>query len=306
MEDFGLVSILIPVYNREKIVNRAIDSAINQTYKNIEVIVVDNASSDRTWGVIQDRARQDCRIKVYRNESNLGPVKNWEQCIIRAKGKYIKFLWSDDEIDETFLSKTLPLLNNDSNIGFVYTSVRLISKESKGEVFFSLDDDLKMSADVFVDNALFKGDKIPVSPGCAIFRAEDVKANYRTEIPNKLGLVFSVYGAGNDLLYFLYPCDKYEYVYYYNEPLSIFYGGNDSLTINHKLDVYYLYSKLFFIKRSRRYQNRINKYCTLLLFNSAGRRIIKNEKFKIRPFYFLKVLISICKTVLEKKIKSKK
>lgn len=53
-----LVSILIPVYNREKYIGEAIESAINQTYKNIEVIIVDNCSTDNTWKILQDLSMQ--------------------------------------------------------------------------------------------------------------------------------------------------------------------------------------------------------------------------------------------------------
>ena len=54
-----LVSILIPVYNREKYIGEAIESAINQTYKNIEVIIVDNCSTDNTWKILQDYQCKD-------------------------------------------------------------------------------------------------------------------------------------------------------------------------------------------------------------------------------------------------------
>lgn len=95
-----LVSILIPVYNREDMLKRAVDAALNQTYDNIEVIISDNASTDNTWEVCLDYAKKDKRVKVFRNEKNLGPVLNWKCCIDRATGELGKILFSDDAIFE--------------------------------------------------------------------------------------------------------------------------------------------------------------------------------------------------------------
>ncbi len=65
-----VASILIPVFNREELVQRAIQSALAQTLSDIEVIVVDNASTDSTWEVVQGLAGTDRRIHAYRNETN--------------------------------------------------------------------------------------------------------------------------------------------------------------------------------------------------------------------------------------------
>jgi len=94
----ALVSILIPVYNREKLVKRAIESAINQTYENIEVIAVDNKSTDRTYEVLKGHAEKYPDVKVYQNKENLGPVRNWKKCLEYSSGEFIKILFSDDWI----------------------------------------------------------------------------------------------------------------------------------------------------------------------------------------------------------------
>lgn len=86
----SLVSILIPVYNRENLVGETIESAINQTYKNIEIIIVDNCSTDNTWQVLQDYAQKDNRIRIFQNPENIGLVRNWERCIDVANNRYYK------------------------------------------------------------------------------------------------------------------------------------------------------------------------------------------------------------------------
>ena len=65
------VSILIPVYNRAKIISETLNSAVNQTYKNIEVIVVDNKSTDNTFEIVKEFAKSHSNVKVYQNEENI-------------------------------------------------------------------------------------------------------------------------------------------------------------------------------------------------------------------------------------------
>ena len=75
-----LVSIVIPVYNRELYIEDAIRSAISQTYQNIEIIIVDNCSTDSTWDILNEWEKKDNRIKIFQNDSNIGPVLNWNEC----------------------------------------------------------------------------------------------------------------------------------------------------------------------------------------------------------------------------------
>ena len=94
------VSILIPVYNREAFIAACVQSALEQTFTDFEIIIVDNASTDTTWKICQQIAEQDKRIRIFRNERNIGPVRNWRRCIEEARGVYGKILWSDDLISE--------------------------------------------------------------------------------------------------------------------------------------------------------------------------------------------------------------
>lgn len=88
MKDFtDLVSVLVPVYNRRDIIVETLSSALSQTYQNIEIVVVDNCSADGTWELISDLAKTDSRLRVFRNATNLGPVRNWLRCLQEAKGK---------------------------------------------------------------------------------------------------------------------------------------------------------------------------------------------------------------------------
>lgn len=73
-----LVSICIPAYNNEKDIKGTLESLLEQTYKNIEIVVVDDASTDSTAAIVE--SIKDDRIHLYRNEKNLGMAGNWNRC----------------------------------------------------------------------------------------------------------------------------------------------------------------------------------------------------------------------------------
>jgi glycosyltransferase involved in cell wall biosynthesis len=96
--DTPLVSILMTAYNREKYIGDAIESALASTYKNFELIVVDDCSTDNTLAIARQYEAKDERVKVYQNEVNLGDYPNRNNAASYAIGKYLKYLDSDDLI----------------------------------------------------------------------------------------------------------------------------------------------------------------------------------------------------------------
>ena len=91
-----ICTIAIPVYNRYDIVPRALDSVLSQEVEDIEILVVDNCSTDRTWEVLQ--RYRDRRLRIIRNQSNVGLFGNFNRCLSLAKGKYLRILCSDDRL----------------------------------------------------------------------------------------------------------------------------------------------------------------------------------------------------------------
>jgi teichuronic acid biosynthesis glycosyltransferase TuaG len=127
-----LVSVIIPVYNRPDIILDAVESVQNQTYKNWELIIVDDASTDTTWQVIQDLAKQDNRIRVFRHEKNRSCGAGRNTGIVHAQGKYLAFLDSDDAWLPEKLEKQVRVFEQESPaLGLVYTGVTIIN--DKGE-----------------------------------------------------------------------------------------------------------------------------------------------------------------------------
>jgi len=100
----NLISVIIPCYNRAQLIIKSVDSVLNQTYKNIELIVVDDGSTDNSLQVLEAIREKDNRVKVISQE-NKGPYPARNKGLKEAKGEFIAFLDSDDTWDPHFLQK---------------------------------------------------------------------------------------------------------------------------------------------------------------------------------------------------------
>ena len=103
--DVPLISVIVPVYNTAKYLRRCVDSILSQTYRNIEIILVNDGSTDGESDKICDEyAKADCRIRVIHKE-NGGPCSAKNAGLDFAKGEYYSIIDSDDEITKEFLKK---------------------------------------------------------------------------------------------------------------------------------------------------------------------------------------------------------
>jgi glycosyltransferase involved in cell wall biosynthesis len=100
-----LVSIGIPAYNGAQYIRETIESALAQTYENIEVVVVDDGSSDRTVEIV--KSFDDPRLRLELNPQNLGPSASWNRLLDLANGRYLKVLCHDDLIYPTCIEKQI-------------------------------------------------------------------------------------------------------------------------------------------------------------------------------------------------------
>ncbi len=123
-----LISVIMPVYNRVEIVKKAIDSVLNQTYKNIELIIIDDGSDDGTYELIQNMP--DDRIVLIKNEINQGVSKSRNIALEKSKGEYIGYLDSDNDWDKNYISAMLGAFLELSDADAVYSG-QLLFKKSK-------------------------------------------------------------------------------------------------------------------------------------------------------------------------------
>src|SRR5260370_18406428 len=103
-----LVSICIPTFNADRWIQECLESALAQIYPRLEVLIIDDASTDETVELV--RAVDDKRIRVLVNEPNIGLVRNWNKCIEMARGEFIKFLVHDDILYPDCVQKMMRLL----------------------------------------------------------------------------------------------------------------------------------------------------------------------------------------------------
>ena len=124
----GLVSIVTPVYNAEKFIKETIDSVISQTYKNWEMILVDDCSSDSSAEIIDEYVKSDSRIKYMKNAENSGAAVSRNTGIEAANGQYIAFVDSDDVWESEKLEKQLEFMK-ENRYGFTFTSYRYVMED---------------------------------------------------------------------------------------------------------------------------------------------------------------------------------
>lgn len=233
-----LVSILIPVYNREKLIGECIQSALDSNYSNFEVIICDNCSTDRTVQVVEELAKQDTRIKLFKNSENIGPVYNWLECAKHANGIYIKILFSDDQVHASFLDKSVKYLS-DPKIGFVYSSVRIFG--ARDEILYGRGEHPinNLSSMTFVEGFFGLNKPTPVSPGCTLMRKNDFFEFLKTQFEHSTFTDYASHGAGTDIGILHGICYKYPNLIHLEECLNSFRDHNDSITTSRNDDVVY-------------------------------------------------------------------
>ncbi len=125
------ISVIMPVYNTEKYVWKAIESVLNQSFKDFEFIIIDDCSSDWSYQVCKEYADKDDRIRLFRNEKNSKIVYTLNKAIRLSKWEYIARMDSDDTIDLKRLEKQYNYLIDNSNIDILSSNLYFINKDWK-------------------------------------------------------------------------------------------------------------------------------------------------------------------------------
>ena len=136
-----LMSICIPAYNNADYIVETIDALVNQTYENIEIVVVDDHSRDKTWEVINEyknnfveKEGQKRILNFQKNEKNLGMSGNWNKSLEMCSGKYIKLICADDLLDKTIVSREVEILEANEDVLCVSSDTQFVDMngEKKG------------------------------------------------------------------------------------------------------------------------------------------------------------------------------
>lgn len=227
MDELPFVSILIPVFNREQYIAECIESALTQTYAHFEIIIVDNASTDRTAKICQDFANKNSKIRFFENKSNVGPVKNWQRCAQEAQGDFVKILFSDDLLLKDCLQEMVSKLTKE--VAFVYSACIVGAKSATGKLRYDAAGDAQLTRAQFI-NALLNGDA-PISPGAVLLRTEDLRKNLHVSFPTSTPQEFDRCGAGPDVMISLLTSENYLFIRAVAKPLIFFRVHSGSFTM---------------------------------------------------------------------------
>lgn len=139
------VSIGIPVYNCESYIQQSVESMLEQTYGDFELVIADNASTDRTEEICRSLVEKDNRVRYVRNEHNLGGPGNFRHVFSLCKGEYHKWTTADDYCAPTVLEKCVEVLDREPDVVVCYPKTTFIKEH--GEFIEEYDDDFHLLED---------------------------------------------------------------------------------------------------------------------------------------------------------------
>ena len=144
-----IISICIPVYNGEQYLRESLDSVIDQTYKELEILLIDDCSSDQSMAIAKEYQSRDTRIRIVENEQNLGLVGNWNRCIEMATGDWVKFQFQDDVMDPETIEKMIRMATENSLRLVLTDRMYVAESDLKSRIVRNYDKVKKLSDYVF-------------------------------------------------------------------------------------------------------------------------------------------------------------
>ncbi len=215
-----LVSIIIPTYNSEKYLPDSIKSALRQTYKNIEIIVIDDGSTDKTKEIVSSY------IKLYRSrifyiyQENAGPGIARNRGIAESQGDYIAFLDADDIWEKEKLSEQMHLFKKNKNCVFIHTDYKYFDEiKERGNTDFAILEKKKFRNDIFL--RLIRSNFIRTS---TVVIKKNVLLN--------MGCFDPVFFIAEDYDLWLRVARKYKNINYIDKPLTGVRCHNNHITKN--------------------------------------------------------------------------
>ena len=227
MNEQPLISVIIPVYNVEAYLRQCLDSVINQSYRNLEIICVEDCSTDNSLEILKEYAQKDSRIKVLQNKKNMGLGLTRNEGIKIAKGEYIHFLDSDDWIKSTLYEKFVDLILKHGDLD-VFRFGSICFDETKQKYFdnYYLPD--------YIKNKIVN---INTNPEFLTYWEPSAWAKIiNTDFIRKNNLYYNNYRCLEDIEYSLYLAVKAETIYYSPETLLVYRKNRKNSLMEKRLD----------------------------------------------------------------------
>lgn len=201
-----LLSIIVPVYNSEKYLKRCLDSIINQTYSNLEIILINDGSTDSSKSICEEYCKKDIRIKMYSQE-NCGPSSARNIGIKKASGEYIMFVDSDDKLETNILEKLALFI---PKYDIVICNYNIVAEDRikmvRNKIYYNED-----FLNFVIINMLW-------GPVCKLIKKRVIKTYFNQK-----------YKIGEDLLFWYENSKNIKSFKYLDERLYAYYQNQDSL-----------------------------------------------------------------------------
>lgn len=289
------VSIIIPVYNVEKYISQCLESAVNQSLKDIEIIIVDDCGSDNSMDIAQEYAKNDSRIKIIYNKQNQGPFVSRNNAAIKASGEYLLCLDSDDFLD----LKACEIAYNAAKDGY-YDIIKFnaynYDRNIAGIFGTALDNRSFESLEEYANYIYIKKDyprwnlwSIIVKRDIYLKTFEILNSKYRIIMAEDALMSFVLWNLSNK---FCHICDI---LYYYcqNEN-STTRSKNDEIISRNSKDRVFVIHKIKAISKKYKFNSKVAKvfvenlkydeYCDRLMYRKINKIVFKiyNKYFRFK------------------------
>lgn len=144
-----VISVGMPVYNGERYLAQAIETVLDQSQRDFELVISDNASTDRTESICRQYAAKDARIRYIRNSSNIGAARNYNQLFHQSVGKYFRWLNADDLCSPLSHEKCLAVMESNPDVAMCYGKTDII--DADGNLIEHYDDKLDLRQESVAD-----------------------------------------------------------------------------------------------------------------------------------------------------------
>lgn len=235
-----LVSVIMPVYNAEEFINAALDSILDQTYANLEILIADDGSTDQSRNIINSYTDQ--RINVFHNETNIGYLKTCNRLFEHVTGEYIAFQDADDWSEPTRIEKTIEFLLSHPETAMCGCNFIRTNVSSQSNIFSS---DYPLS-DADIKHYISCNQSVPFCGATVVVRNEIYNSigGYR-QFFNRLG--------GEDFDWFLLISEKHKVA---NIPDSLYHYRYVPSSVSRNNVVrdykkYYINSIIWFLREQR-------------------------------------------------------
>lgn len=203
-----LITIVVTSYNYQKYLKDTVNSILSQNFSEWEMIVVDDASSDSSVEILEEFAKNDNRIKLIKNEKNLGLCKSLQKGIKAASGEWIAFLESDDLWTENHLQKITEIIKKYPQTGLIFNDVEAFGDRDsvKGKQKYFDENRKFLKHKSFPSNMFFDlgaVNRIPTFSCVCIKKEELLKCDFSAPIDKFLDWWFYIHLARNNHFYYI-------------------------------------------------------------------------------------------------------